>query len=468
MKTLHKAFGLPTILLLATVVAGCGQDTSGNSGTTTDSGGTTATDLGKTFGQSDTGTEDTGTASNEDTGGSGGAIDTGSAAKDTGSSAVDSGTSGLVDAGTAKPIDAGTPDPVDAGQVGPIDAGSGPIDAGSPTTIDAGSAPIDAGMPQVDAGTPSADAGGSNKKLVRFAALGDTGTGSEKQYKTGKALAKHCKDKGCDFVLLLGDNFYDVGVSSENDKQFKTKFEDPYKDVKAPFFVTLGNHDYGGGGTGGEFMKKEHYLKYAKKNPKFVLPKPYWHKQIGHVHLFSMDSNAMMFADLFKGLDAAQVKVMKPAIANSKADWKITFAHHPYRSNGPHGNAGCYEGAKLFTPLLCGTIPVVSGKGVKSAFDDMICGKSDVHFSGHDHSFQWLKKSASTKHCKNVELIVAGSGAKYSKLYSKDTGGLKVNPWHYQNVTVPGFLWVEIKGNTFYGEFIDMNGKKLYSRSFTK
>lgn len=336
------------------------------------------------------------------------------------------------------------------------------------TTIgaDTATAPDTAAAPD----TSGTDAGVSEPKTVRFAALGDTGTGSEKQYAVGKQLAAKCKAKGCDFVLMLGDNFYDTGVTSENDAQFKSKFEDPYKDVDAPFYITLGNHDYGGGGTGGEFMKKEHYIKYSKKNPKFVLPTEYWHKTIKHVDLFSLDSNAMMFSDIFKGLTSDQKKQMTPLIGNSKTDWLITFSHHPYRSNGPHGNAGCYDAQKLKSCFHC-LVPLASticGKGVKEDFDTMICGKSDVHFSGHDHSFQWLKKENTTKYCKGVELIIAGSGAKTTDLLTKSEGQVEFNPVHYQNADIPGFLWVEIKGNTFFGEFTDMNGKVLFSRSFTK
>ena len=80
-------------------------------------------------------------------------------------------------------------------------------------------------------------------KVVRFAALGDAGTGSSAQYAVGKALGDKCKQSGCDFVLYLGYNFYDTGVKDENDKQFAEKFELPYATVDAPFYVVLGNHD---------------------------------------------------------------------------------------------------------------------------------------------------------------------------------------------------------------------------------
>ena len=69
--------------------------------------------------------------------------------------------------------------------------------------------------------------------------LGDTGTGNEDQLKVADGMAKVCDQDGCDFVLLLGDNFYPNGVKSILDKQFYTKFEQVYNKIKKPFFAVL-------------------------------------------------------------------------------------------------------------------------------------------------------------------------------------------------------------------------------------
>jgi predicted MPP superfamily phosphohydrolase len=45
-----------------------------------------------------------------------------------------------------------------------------------------------------------------------------------------------------DFVIMLGDNIYGGG----NPRYFKSRFEDPYKDLLAAgvkFYAALGNHD---------------------------------------------------------------------------------------------------------------------------------------------------------------------------------------------------------------------------------
>src|SRR4051794_19915074 len=88
----------------------------------------------------------------------------------------------------------------------------------------------------IDGGEPS-DAG-----IVRFIALGDTGKGNPGQYQVGAAMGTHCATFGCDFVVLLGDNFYPNGVGSTDDPQWETAFKKPYETVNVPFYAVLGNH----------------------------------------------------------------------------------------------------------------------------------------------------------------------------------------------------------------------------------
>ena len=61
-------------------------------------------------------------------------------------------------------------------------------------------------------------------KIVRFVAMGDGGEGNETQYKVADVLKEVCEQKtddldGCEFVLYLGDNIYDVGVDDVLDEQ---------------------------------------------------------------------------------------------------------------------------------------------------------------------------------------------------------------------------------------------------------
>ncbi len=337
---------------------------------------------------------------------------------------------------------------------------SGPVDSNAPDagmTDAAPDAPADLDVPPSpdsvadaagDAGVDAAPEVAA--PVVRFAALGDAGKANTGQFAVGKALAAYCKTHGCDFVLYLGDNFYDTGVSGPDDPQFETKFVQPYKDVEAPFWVVLGNHDYGGNGSGAELYKGPYYTEYAKKNPKFVHPSNTWDKQVLGVHVFALDSNLQMY-----GLGDDQVKKFGPLVSNSQATWKIGVAHHPLYSNGPHGNAGTYEG-------LPG-IPIASGEGVKKSVEAVFCNKIDMYLSGHDHTSQWMVQKAGC----SMELVVAGAGATTTTIQGQSLL-FTPNKTYFEDATNLAFFWVEITGKTLVGRFIDTNGAVLFERKISK
>lgn len=315
------------------------------------------------------------------------------------------------------------------------DAGVGLADAG---VADAGVA--DAGPGPADAGRDAALAGGAG--AVRFIAIGDTGLGSSRQRRVGAAMAAQCRKSGCDFVLLLGDNVYPSGLTSPDDPRMRALFEEPYADVDAPFFPTLGNHDFGGNGSGDEFERGQYEVDYTRRSQKWKLPAAYHHFAVRGVELFDLETNSAMF-----GRDATQRREVRGFLAASKAPWKIAFGHHPYRSNGPHGNAGSYEGAS--------GVPIWSGDGVKSYLEGEICGKVDLYLAGHDHSLQWL-----SERCSGTELIVSGTGSGPTSLPG-------TNPAHFQSLEL-GFVYVVVEGRALTAEFIDTRGAVLFTRTIRK
>src|SRR5207245_9096579 len=80
------------------------------------------------------------------------------------------------------------------------------------------------------------------EKSVRFAVIGDTGTGQKPQYEVAKQMAQAREKFKFDFVIMLGDNMY----GGESSADFKRKFERPYKsllEAGVKFYACLGNYD---------------------------------------------------------------------------------------------------------------------------------------------------------------------------------------------------------------------------------
>src|SRR5688572_20576102 len=131
-------------------------------------------------------------------------------------------------------------------------------------------------------GSTGDDSGSVGRGEVRFVAFGDAGEGNEGQYAVSGAVGVVCQQRGCDFALYLGDNFYDDGVASAMDEQFQSKFEMPYSNLDLQFNIVLGNHDYGQ--IGNEWDKSQHEIDYTAMSDKWNLPDEWYAFQEGNAH----------------------------------------------------------------------------------------------------------------------------------------------------------------------------------------
>jgi hypothetical protein len=220
------------------------------------------------------------------------------------------------------------------------------------------------------------------------------------------------------------------------DAQFQTKFESPYAPLNFPFLVVVGNHDYGGWW---DPQRVQYQVDYTPYSSRWYLPDTYYTSVQGDITFFALDTQALLV-----GYTADQTAWIPGEVSAATTTWKMAYGHHPYLSNGPHGNAGDYDGQPG------------EGQDVKDFFDNNLCGNIDVYFCGHDHVLEWLEPAAGC----DMELIVSGSGGSTYPVVG-------TNPTYFDDAT-PGFMWVEVNGNTFTGIFYDYTGTELYRRSFTK
>lgn len=324
-------------------------------------------------------------------------------------------------------------------------------------------------------GTPA-----TSSKVVRFVAFGDAGQatqgGPAAQTAVGDAMAAVCAQRGCDFALEFGDNFYLSGVTSTADAQWQSKFEQPYANLKVPVFATLGNHDNSQGpGEGSANRRGNFQVDYHSAadniSKKWNMPARYYRftaplsgtgndfsintpegypalpstPQEPLVEFFSLDSSPLTSIVADPSLDwnfltygPTQLQWYQQALTNSKAKWKIAFAHHPYISNGLHGNAGNFDGVPAFLP---GT---TNGKPWKDFHDASSCPMGlDFFMFGHDHDIEWLKPVAA---CGKTQFVLSGTSEQ-----PRAFGDAARNPTYYQKDNVLAFFWFEFRDDRMTG-----------------
>jgi predicted phosphodiesterase len=238
---------------------------------------------------------------------------------------------------------------------------------------------------------------------VRFAAIGDMGTGEAPQYEVAERMNTERQQFPFNFVIMLGDNIY--GGSSPKD--FERKFERPYKgllDSSVKFYASLGNHD----------NPNERFYKFFNMNGS-----NYYTFKKGNVRFFALDSNYM---------DAKQLAWLQKELQDSgTSDWKICFFHHPLYSSGKtHGSS--IELRSLIEPLF-----------IKYGVD--------VVFSGHDHVYERVKPE------KGIYYFTEGS-----------SGQLRPDGLAQTSITDRGFasdrtfMLVEVAGDVLYFETLSRGG----------
>jgi 3',5'-cyclic AMP phosphodiesterase CpdA len=285
-------------------------------------------------------------------------------------------------------------------------------------------APIGTNPSIVASPTPSPDGLTLPKKTgsLKFAVIGDSGRGDPAQFDTAAEMARWREKFEFDFVLMLGDNIYDVSGSPES---YVARFERPYKallDKGVPFYATLGNHDPPDQWHYPLFNMNGHrYYSFTKEEGPLPVGR---HK----VEFFAIDTVA---------LTDAQLAWARKAIETSEADWKIAFYHHPLYTSGRYWMNAITIRRKLE--------PVFTAGGV------------DVGLSGHEHFYERVAPQ------KGVQYFTSGAG-----------GALRLNDIRRSPMTASGFdtdthfLLMEISGDTLYFQAISRVGATVDSGSFEK
>lgn len=248
---------------------------------------------------------------------------------------------------------------------------------------------------------------------VKFAVIGDTGTGDSHQMAVAKQLAATRAQFPFEFVVMVGDNIYGGNSAKDFDKKFALPYK-PLLDANVKFYAALGNHDD---------PSERFYKPFNMNGERFYSFKP-----SDGVRFFALDSTYM---------DDKQLKWLEDQLMASGSEWKIAFFHHPpYSSGETHGSD-----ETLRTQLE----PLFVKYGV------------NVVLTGHEHFYERLKPQ------KGIAYFITGSSAKLRK------GNIASTQY-----TAKGFdqgytfMLVEIVGDDLYYQALTDGGQTIDSGSIRR
>ena len=267
----------------------------------------------------------------------------------------------------------------------------------------------------------------SGLKVLFF---GDSGKGNAEQRATATAMTQHCAKFGCDFGLMLGDNIYPDGVTSVDDPQFQTKFEEPLRDLDLKFNVILGNHDMHSGPAG---MRAQ--IEYSKISKKWSMPARYYSFTEGNVEFFALDTNTYR-------KDQEQIKWLANSLANSQARWRVVLGHHPIYSVGDHGYLDFLEGK--------------SQKKLRNALEPILCKHKALYLSGHEHLIQVNQLPC------GITTVVAGAAAERKAPYQDKIASQK-DTLRYYSTNELGFGYATFTDEAIRLSFVNEKSEVLYN-----
>jgi predicted MPP superfamily phosphohydrolase len=249
---------------------------------------------------------------------------------------------------------------------------------------------------------------------LKFAVLGDFGTGASSQYQLAEQMVKlHGRFK-YDFVVMVGDNLY----GSERPQDFEKKFEIPYKpllDAGVKFYGALGNHD----------AREQRYYKLFNMDGKLYYtfnPKP-------EVRFVFLESTYPV---------PEQIQWAEDELKASSSDWKIVVFHHPlYSSGGRHGSD--LRLREVLEPLF-------------------LKYNVSVVLNGHDHFYERVKPQ------KGIQYFVVGSGGQLASGNIDRQSGITAKGFD----TDQAFMAAEITGDEMYFNAISRGGQIVDSGVLTR
>ncbi len=274
--------------------------------------------------------------------------------------------------------------------------------------------------------------------VVRFAAIGDWGAGTEEQARVLEQIESWRAQEGLDLLLTTGDNAYGDGTHVE----WQTNVFEPYRALLAevPMYAVIGNHDDKTDDARPEldnlFVPAQALNEQDQER--------YYSIEWGPLHFVGLDTERAL-DDMLPGLLNPEFKDPTQQDAWFRGDmeantrpWKIVSFHQPTFSNT--------EGRSPEMRMREAFVPMFEEFGVQ------------LVLQGHNHLYERYhpirELQLTTTEGGGVVYVTTGGGGK--SLYDEDTDS---DPWQVTFKETYHFVYGVIEGCTLTLSAVDLNGE---------
>jgi 3',5'-cyclic AMP phosphodiesterase CpdA len=248
---------------------------------------------------------------------------------------------------------------------------------------------------------------------VRFAAIGDNGSGGRQAMAVAGRMVETYKEHPFGLVAHLGDICYYGNFEDRYEDVFREPMG-PLLDADVGFELAIGNHDEA-------LRHSDEGIEEIEAELRLLgTPSRYYTTTHGPVDFFYLDSSV---PGVFGPESSTQWEWLDDTLAASTNQWKVAALHHPLYSSGRHGSTvGARERLE----------PILRRHHV------------DLVLAGHDHDYE------RTHPQDGITYVVSGAGCKTTSVgRSRFTAAA---------ASILQFLLVDVEGDRLTASCVAVDG----------